>query len=153
MLNFNTILDAVVTAWQNVPEILQSVDGELEAIHYFSVGRPESPSYEDALVKMQWPSILVSHVSVNMGFRGQISQWRHTIRADIKLMGDVIDYPTLLTFLVDGVPTGSNLTLMQCSFLDDVDSMEDVVFSRESDVDGKAFYRMEFALQERGGNG
>ena len=150
MLNFNIILEAIVTAWQNVPGIIQAMDGEIEAIHYFAIRRPEFPSYEDALSKMQWPSILVSHVSVNLGFRGQITQWRHNLRADIKLTGETVDYPTLLTLLVDGIPTGNSLTLMQCSFLDECDSMEDVVFSRQVDGEGKAYYSMEFALQEKG---
>lgn len=152
MLKFNTALEAIVLAYRSIPNLMEAMDGEDNAIDFFNPKRPESSSFEDTLNKMPWPSILVSHSGVVLGYRGQFTQWRHSFTVDIKLAGEALDYSDVLPLFVDGVPeNGDGLTLMQCSFLDAVDSMEDVTFSRQIDNDGKAYYRMEFSLQERVG--
>src|SRR5579863_1357441 len=141
MISFSNILAAIVASWQDVPAVVTAMNGDPEAIYSTITSRPGEPQYRDILEKSPWPSILVSHVTTGLGFRGGFNQWRHTFRADIKVMGDVVDYPTLIVSLVDGIPTGGGgLTLMQCSFIEGVDSMEDVVFSREQDANGKEFY-------------
>ena len=151
MINLEVILEAIVNKWRTVPGVLEAMGGDPETIYYVLTGRPGSPAFDAASSKAPWPSILVSHVATGLGFRGAYTHWRHTFRADLRLMGDdVTDYSTLIANMVDGIPLDNNqLTLMQCSFVFGLDSMEDVVFVRDTSVDGKDFYRMEFALQEQ----
>jgi len=58
-----------------------------------------------------------------------------------------------MAMLVNGIPTFSDgLTIEQCSFNNLCDSIEDIIFVPVTEQ-GIFFYRMEFALQEKGGQG
>lgn len=154
MLDINDLMDVIVQTWQTVPELLAAVDSEVDAIYAFKPGRPEYPSYTDALSKLATPGILLSHTLTTLGLRGGMTQWRHTFRADFKVPAELgsgaLSYVHVMKYLIDGVPTSyGTLTLMQCQFDDRVDSMEDVAFTTQTDSDGNIFYRMEFSLQER----
>lgn len=156
MMNLNVLGLAIVTGYQDIPEIIIAMGSDPSTINFFSIGVPESPEYADALAKLSNPGMMVSHLSTVMGLRGGISQWRHTFRIDFKIPAEVgtTNYFDLMEMLVNGVPsTSDGLTVEQCSFDNDVDSMEDIIFQPSIDTLGKGFYRMEFALQERGGSG
>lgn len=155
MLLLGPLMDAMVNAWQTVDQLLEAVDGEKEAIYKFAPGRPEYPNYNDAVAKLPTPGIMVSHVATTLGSRGAFSTtWRHIFRVDFKVTGeqgdDSVAYTDVMRYLTDGKPVDyAELSLMQLQFTDFVDSMEDVVFTTQVDQEGKLFYRMEFALQER----
>ena len=149
MVIVTDLLDAIVTAYQHVPEVLVAMAGNTEAIYSYSPKRPDEDTYEDHLDSMNWPAMLISHTNTELGFRGNYTQWRHTFRVDVKL-GDEYTYPYMQKWLVDGTPTsGDGLTIMQCSFDDHCDSLEAPVFTYQRDHQGRFFLRFEFALQER----
>jgi hypothetical protein len=156
MMNLNVLGQAIVTSYQDIPEIVAALNNDPATINFFSIGIPESPEYADTLAKLSNPGMLISHLSTVMGLRGGIYQWRHTFRIDFKIPAEVgtLNYFDFMELLVNGIPsTSDGLTVEQCSFDNDVDSMEDVIFQPAIDSLGKGFYRMEFALQERGGSG
>jgi len=152
MLRLNELMDTIAEVYITVPELLAAMDGEAAAISVYKPGHPELPSYSDALTKLATPGILISHTLTILGLRGQFTQWRHTFRVDFKIAGEIdeVSYVDVMKYLVDGIPPDyGGLTLMQCSFDDRVDSMEDVTFTTQTGVDGNIFYRMEYSLQER----
>lgn len=154
MISLQSLMDVMVETWQTVTQLLAAMDGEVDAIYKFAPGRPEYPNYQDALAKLPTPGMMVSHVATTLGNRGAFTQWRHIFRVDFKVPGELgsglVSYADVMKYLVDGKPTDyGTLSLMQCQFIDLVDSMEDVVFTTQLDPDGKLYYRMEFALQER----
>ena len=154
MLLLSSLLEVIVETLQTVPELLAAVDGEALAIYAFVPGRPEYPSYTDALNKLPSPGMMVSHVLTTLGLRGGMTQWKHTFRLDFKVPGELgsgsSSYTDVMKYLIDGVPPAyGGLTLMECSFDDRVDSMEDVTFTTQIDTSGDLYYRAEFSLQER----
>lgn len=157
MLDINSLMDVITSVWQAVPELMAAVDNEADAIYSFKPGRPEYPGYTHALDNLPTPGILLSHIITELGLRGQMTQWKHTFRADFKVPAELgsgaISYVHVMKYLIDGVPTtGDGLTLMQCQFDNRVDSMEDVTFTTQVDKEGDIYYRMEFSLQERSEN-
>jgi hypothetical protein len=156
MMNVFTLLAEAVATYQDIPALVTMFDNDPDTIFYYDPSIPEAPNYADALAKLQNPGMMISHLSTVFGLRGGIVQWRHTFRIDFKITAEpgTPNYGDVIAELVNGIPTSSDgLTVEQCSFDNLVDSMEDVVFVPAVDILGKVFYRMEFALQERGGQG
>lgn len=151
MYNIKQLLEDIIAKYKDVPALMNAVMGEKEAIFYVGISRPLSPNQDEQYEMAPWPSIVASHQITDLGQRGNITQWRHRIRVEVRLTDD-LDYPTVISALVNGVPqSGDGFDLMQCSFNEYVDSMEEVIFTVEVDLKGKSFYRMEYNLQERGG--
>jgi hypothetical protein len=156
MMNLNELLGDIQATYQDIPEIVVMMDSDPDTIFYYNPGIPEAPSYSDALAKLSNPGIMISHLSTVMGLRGGILQWRHSFRLDFKIPAEPTtpNYFDLMAMLVNGIPlTSDGLTVEQCSFNNLCDSMEDIVFEPVTDSLGKNYYRMEFALQEKGGQG
>lgn len=156
MMSAFVLMQEIVATYQDIPAVIVAMDNDPEAINLFSIGVPDSPEYADTLNKLSNPGMLISTLSIVMGLRGGMQQWRHTFRIDFKLpsTSGSMNYYDFIALLVNGIPTSSNgLTVEQCSFDDLVDSMEDIIFQPAIDSLGKGFYRMEFALQEKGGQG
>lgn len=130
MKNPGVLLDAIVSQLRLVPGLVSEMGGDSSRISAYYDSHPRSISVNRAILDMRTPEILVIYDGFAPGNASGREVWKHSFRIIYRPGERELDtdtgetHYTGLDLLVDGVPAGSSLKLLDMEFDSSCESMD-----------------------------
>ena len=159
MINPGTLLDDIVTQLRLVSALVTEMAGDPDRIAPYYDNYPESTSTTRAIQDMPAPGLLVMYDGTSQG-GGRMQPWAHQFKLILKLGEKVsastgADHYSALHLLVDGIPTGGALKLLNMEINSGCDGMDVPRMERQGLIIDAAGNQMDYwvvrwVLSEKG---
>lgn len=159
MLNPADILDALVAKLKVITTLVDALGGDATNIVAYHDAWPASSYLQTALIEMKAPGILAVWRDTSPGNFGRNEVWKHTFSLIIRPPEAVEDgpgYGDIFAAIVNGIPTGSGVKLLNdlihsgCYPMDvPTFTRQTIVVSAEASLD---YFEIRITLTENGDN-
>lgn len=148
MIDIDVALDAIVLAFQNLPDVVTAMNGSKQAINSWVPSIPDSPTIDVAVERMGVPEVLITFLETNLGERGDFKAWVHTFEVYVKLPGGSPNssYNTFFKKVLNG-RTPEGIDFQFSAIIPDCDPMDEMSWQRRTIKDFD-FYVLTFSLVE-----
>jgi hypothetical protein len=157
MLNPATLTDAIVTAFQSIPELVTAMGGDPTAIyaHHFLNG--VESTLTSSIYEMKSPSILVVYQGTLGGNFDGYTVFKHQVTvfvrsANVAQQSSPVGYETLVWMMLNKPVLGGSSNIRQANVIPEVDIMDNPSVSHMTDESGNDFFKVDTTWPEIGDN-
>jgi hypothetical protein len=155
MINPAVLVDAVVSALRNIPDLVAEVGGDPERINGYKDMPPDGISLDRAIYRMPARSVMVAWQEMAPGNFGQAEVWKHHVsiyvRADDSndLNANTISFYRILRAIWKG-QNSAGQALADYAVHDSFYPMDVPTIRRTPDVEGVDFFEVTASFTEIG---
>ena len=154
MLNPGELVEALVAKLRAIPELVAEMEGDAARIYAYHDAYPRKVSLLSAVYEAPHPSILVAWQRTSPGLLGRNEVWKHDfilyLRAREAPEGPDSSYYRLFTLIVNGVPEGDSLRLLNAEVHPACYPMDVPTCGRVTDEQGVDHFVVNLSLREIG---
>lgn len=155
MINPYELVENLVAMLRDIPELVDAMNGDPEAIYAYHDQFPQNVSILRAIHQMPTPSIMAAWVGTSAGSFGGVDVWKHAItvylRAPEAVVGDLpTAYYNLFRLLTKGVPTAAGVPLLNATVHPSCYPMDLPLIQRQSDTEGVDYFEVPISFTEIG---
>jgi hypothetical protein len=147
MIDGTLIRDALVAAWQTVPQLVALLANDFGRIVAYSA---EGPSSEATMlgVLTDSPKVFVRYDGFERG--GEMDPWTHSLTVAFRSNPAYCTHEQLQLALINGIVPASGLPMKNHQLLDSIYAADFNSSRREADENGLDYFRMSVAVKESG---
>jgi len=154
MLSAGDILEALIAKLRAIPDLLVEMDGDAARIYPYHDAYPTHVSLRSAVYEAPHPSIVVAWQRTSPGQFGRNEVWKHDfilyLRAREAPEGPDSGYYRLFMLMVNGVPDGESLRLLNAEIHPSCYPMDVPTCGRVTDEQGVDHFVVNLSLREIG---
>ena len=155
MIDTSVLVDNLVAALRDIPELVQEMAGDPERIYAYHDQYPKLVSLSHALHSMPAPSVMAVWQGTAPGVFGGFDVWKHSItlylRARESYDGDPpTPYYRLFRLLTKGVPTQSQQPMINTEIHPNCHPMDLPLIQRQTDAEGLDYFEVPMTFTEIG---
>jgi len=154
MLNPGEIVEALIAKLRAIPELVAEMGGDATRISAYHDHYPKRASLLSAVYEAPHPSILVAWQRTSPGLLGRNEVWKHDfvlyLRAGETPESPPTAYYRLFWLIVNGVPAGESVRLLNAQIHASCYPMEAPTCARITDEQGVDHFVVNLSLKEIG---
>jgi len=154
MISPGLLVDAIVAKLQAILDLVAEMDGNRARIYAYHDAYPSKVSLLSAAYEAPHPSIIVAWKGSGPGTFGGREAWKHDfvlyLRARAAAEGPDNGYYRLFTLIVNGVPWGESLRLLNADIHPSCYPMDVPACGRVTDEQGVDHFVVNLSLREIG---
>ena len=155
MIDPAEIVDSLVALLQDIPELVQEMDGDLSRIFAYHDLYPQRVSLELAKYQMPAPGIMVAWQGTAPGSFGNNEVWKHQFSLFLRSREAAPDDPPtsyyrLFRLLTKGVPSSAGQPLSNLTVHPACDPMDVPSITRQTDAEGVDYFEVAMSFTEMG---
>jgi hypothetical protein len=151
VINPAEIVDALVVLLRGIPELVDSVGGDEEKIFAYVDQYPQNVNLPRAIHVMPSPAVMVAYQDWGEGSFGAGQPINHRLTIYVRPAVES-SYSDMTAILVNGIPSGQPLSLINATIKDGLDPMKiEGRCGRQLDAEGVEFWELNISFNEKWG--
>lgn len=155
MIDSSVLIDNLVAALRDIPDLVTEMGGDPERIFAYHDSYPKRISLQHAIHSMPAPSIMAAWQGTAPGSFGGFDVWKHAVtlylRAGEQFEGnDPTAYYRLFRLIVKGVPASGDHPLLNLQIHPSCHPMDLPTIQRQTDMEGLDYFEVPITFTEIG---
>jgi len=155
MINPAELVDNLVAMLRAIPDLVAEMDGDPERIYAYHDQYPKKASLAQAIHTMPAPAVMAVWQGTAPGTFGTADVWKHQVtlylRARETFDGDpTTGYYRLFRLITKGVPTGSDVPMLNATVHPSCYPMDLPQIQRQTDAEGLDYFEVPITFTEIG---
>jgi len=155
MINPAELVDNLVALLRAIPDLVAEMDGDPERIYAYHDQYPKKASLAQAIHTMPAPAVMAVWQGTAPGTFGTADVWKHQVtlylRARETFDGDpTTGYYRLFRLITKGVPTGSDVPMLNATVHPSCYPMDLPQIQRQTDAEGLDYFEVPITFTEIG---
>lgn len=151
MIKPTDIADALVALLRAIPDLVDEMGGDEQRISAYPDVYPYNVDLQKAVHDMPSPSILIAYRDWGEGSMGKGQPINHLLTIFLR-PGAESSYSDLTTLLINGIPAGQPLAMINAEVHADLDPMRiEGRCGRQQDAEGVEYWELNISLNEKWG--
>ncbi len=152
MINPSELVDNLVAALRDIPELVAELGGDVERIYAYHDSYPQNVSLAHAIHQMPAPSIMAAWQGTAPGSFGGMDVWKHQVTLFLRAGAteDVTPYYRLVRWITKGKPTTAGAEMLNATIHPSCYPMDLPSIQRQTDAEGLDYFEAPMAFTEIG---
>jgi hypothetical protein len=148
------LVNNLVATLRLIPDLVAEMDGDTERIYAYHDQFPKRSSLAHAIHQMPAPSIMAAWQGTQPGSFGEVDVWKHQVtlylRAREAADSDAPAYHRMFRLITKGVPTGSDVPMLNVTIHPSCHAMDLPLIQRQTDAEGLDYFEIPITFTEIG---
>jgi hypothetical protein len=148
------LVNNLVATLRLIPDLVTEMDGDTERIYAYHDQYPKRSSLAHAIHQMPAPSIMAAWQGTQPGSFGEVDVWKHQVtlylRARAAADSDTPAYHRVFRLITKGVPTGSDVPMLNVTIHPSCHAMDLPMIQRQTDAEGLDYFEVPITFTEIG---